>query len=87
MLTAKKKQNIIKKVQRHENDSGSTEVQVAILTKKIDDLAAHLKKNHKDNHSRRGLLQMVATRHAHMKYLKKKDSKRYSALSKKLGIK
>jgi len=83
----KKKQNVIKKHQRHEKDSGSTEVQVAILTKQINDLAVHLKKNHKDNHSRRGLLQMVATRHAHMKYLKKKDGKRYDALSKKLGIK
>jgi len=87
MLTVRKKQNIIKKHQIHEKDTGSPEVQVAILTKRINDLAAHLKKNRKDNHSRRGLLQMVADRHAHMKYLKKKDSKRYKTIAKELGIK
>lgn len=87
MLTVKKKQNIIKKFQRSEKDTGSPEVQVAVLTKRIDDLVAHLKKNHKDNHSRRGLLQMVADRHAHMRYLKRKDVKKYGTLSKKLGIK
>jgi len=87
MLTAKKKLNIIKKHRVNDKDTGSTEVQVAILTRKIADLAAHLKKNHKDNHSRRGLLQMVANRHTHMKYLKKKSEKRYSKLSKELGVK
>lgn len=87
MLTPKKKQNIIKKVRIHDKDTGSPEVQIAILTRKINDLAAHLKKNHKDNHSRRGLLQMVADRHAHIKYLKKKDEKRYKALAKELGLK
>ena len=87
MLTSRKKQNIIKKVRLHEKDTGSPEVQIAILTKRINNLAAHLKKNHKDNHSRRGLLQMVADRHAHIKYLKKKDEKRYKALAKELGLK
>ncbi len=77
MLTAKKKLNIIKKHRVTDKDTGSTEVQVAILTRKINDLASHLKKNNKDNHSRRGLLQMVANRHTHMKYLKKKSEKRF----------
>ncbi len=87
MLTLRKKPNLIKKVRLHEKDTGSPEVQIAILTKRINNLAAHLKKNHKDNHSRRGLLQMVADRHAHIKYLKKKDEKRYKALAKELGLK
>ncbi len=87
MLTAKKKLNIIKKHQVNNKDTGSPEVQVAILTRKISDLASHLKKNHKDNHSRRGLLQMVANRHSHMKHLKKKSEKRYKKLAKELGIK
>lgn len=87
MLTKKKKQNIIKAHGINDKDTGSPEVQIAMLTKKITELTAHLKKNHKDNHSRRGLLQMVADRHSHMKYLKKKSVRRYNALSKKLGIK
>jgi len=87
MLTKTKKANAIKKTQIHKTDTGSPEAQVSILTKKIDELAAHLKKNHKDNHSRRGLLQMVADRRKHLKYLKKKDEKRYKDLNKKLGLK
>jgi len=87
MLTTKKKLNIIKKHQRSDADTGSPEVQVAVLTKRITDLVSHLKKNHKDNHSRRGLLQMVADRRSHMRYLKKKSIKRYNAIAKKLGIK
>jgi small subunit ribosomal protein S15 len=57
------------------------------LSRRIDDLATHLKKNPKDNHSRRGLLQMVSDRKAHMKYLEKKNPRRYGALTKKLGLK
>lgn len=87
MLTKTKKTRVIKDVQTHEKDTGSPEVQIAILTKRIDQLATHLKKNAKDNHSRRGLLQMVSTRKAHMKYLEKKNPKRYSALVKKIGLK
>jgi small subunit ribosomal protein S15 len=87
MLTKTKKSKVIKEAQVHEGDTGSPEVQIAILTKRIDELATHLKKNAKDNHSRRGLLQMVADRKAHMKYLEKKNPKRYSALVKKLGLK
>ena len=87
MLTKNKKTRIIKETQTHDKDTGSPEVQIAILTRRIDDLANHLKKNAKDNHSRRGLLQMVADRKAHMKYLEKKNPKRFSALNKKLGLK
>ena len=87
MLTKIKKANAIKKTQIHDTDTGSPEAQVSILSKKIDDLASHLKKNHKDNHSRRGLLQMVSDRRKHLKYLKKTDEKRYETLNKKLGLK
>ena len=87
MLTKKKKENIIKKARIHEKDTGSAEVQIGILTKRIDELAAHLKKHTKDNHSRRGLLQMVADRRAHLSYLKKKNEKRYKKIVKELGLK
>lgn len=87
MLTKTKKSKIVKEVQVHATDTGSPEVQIAILTKRIDELASHLKKNTKDNHSRRGLLQMVADRKSQMKYLEKKSPKRYGALIKKIGLK
>ncbi len=74
-------------VKIHDTDTGSPEVQISILSKRIDELASHLKKNQKDNHSRRGLLQMVADRKKHMKYLEKKSTRRYNALIKKLGLK
>ena len=86
MLTKTKKAKVIKEVAVHDTDTGSTEVQVAVLTKRIDELASHLKKNPKDNHSRRGLLGMVADRRTHLKYLEKKNIKRYNALIKKLGL-
>ena len=86
MLTAKKKEVIIKKSQRHATDTGSPEVQVTILSQRINELAAHLKENKKDNHSRRGLLQMVADRRSHLKYLKKRDEKAYNALVKQIGL-
>ena len=87
MLTKTKKTKIVKEVQVHDKDTGSPEVQIAILSKRIDELASHLKKNNKDNHSRRGLLSMVADRKSHMKYLEKKNPKRYGTLVKKLGLK
>ncbi|MCX6701885.1 MAG: 30S ribosomal protein S15 [Candidatus Zambryskibacteria bacterium] len=87
MLTKTKKSKIVKDVQVHDTDTGSPEVQIAILTKRIDELAVHLKKNAKDNHSRRGLLQMVANRKTHMKYLEKKSPRRYNSLIKKIGLK
>ncbi|HEY6019313.1 MAG TPA: 30S ribosomal protein S15 [Candidatus Paceibacterota bacterium] len=87
MLTKQKKAKLIKETAVHATDTGSPEVQVALLTKKIDELTSHLKKHDKDKHSRRGLLQMVADRRSHLKYLEGKDKKRYSALIKKLGLK
>lgn len=87
MLTKRKKENAIKDVKLHGTDTGSPEAQVAILTKRIDELSNHLKKNKKDNHSRRGLLGMVADRKKHLKYVEKKDPKRYGSLIKKLGLK
>jgi small subunit ribosomal protein S15 len=87
MLTTKKKAAVIKDVARHDTDTGSADVQVAILSKQIDELAKHLKKNPKDVHSRRGLLQMVADRRSHLRYLETSDKRRYNALIKKLGLK
>lgn len=78
MLTTKKKQAVIKKIQKHETDTGSAAVQVALLSEKIDALAKHLKKNTKDHHSRRGLLKMVADRRTHQKYLDKRTKKAVS---------
>ena len=87
MLTKRKKQLTIKGVQLSDKDTGSPEVQIALLTKKINDLASHLKINHKDKHSRRGLLQMVADRHKMVRYLKRKSEDRYKAVAKKTGLK
>jgi small subunit ribosomal protein S15 len=87
MLTKVKKQRAVKEVKAHDSDTGSPEVQVSILTKSIEELAKHLKKNPKDRHSRRGLLGMVAKRQKHMNYLMKKNPTRYRALNKKLGLK
>lgn len=87
MLTVKKKLAVMAKHQRHATDTGSPEVQVAILSQKINELALHLKDNKKDHHSRRGLLKMVSDRRGHLKYLKKKSAAKYNTLTKKLGIK
>ncbi len=83
----KRKQTIIKKYKLHTSDTGSPEVQVAVFTEKIEELIKHLHKNKKDNHSRRGLLGMVSKRKRLLTYLKRQDEKRYSRLTKKLGIK
>lgn len=83
MLTKNKKAKVIKDAQVHDKDTGSPEVQIALLTKNIDALASHLKKHPKDNHSRRGLLGMVAERQKTLKYLEKKDPKRHAKVSKK----
>ena len=84
MLTTKKKQNIIKKSQLHEKDTGSPEVQIAILSKRIDELAGHLKEHKKDNHSRRGLIKMVADRRNHLRFLEKTDRARFMSETKKM---
>ena len=87
MLTKQKKAKIIATHRVHESDTGSPEVQISILTKRIEELTGHLKKHTKDNHSRRGLLQMVADRRSHLKYLEKKNPKRYDVVVKKLKLK
>ncbi len=87
MLSKRQKANAISDLKRHDNDTGSPESQVALLTRKINELSSHLKKNPKDFHSRRGLLQMVADRRKHLKYLGRKDEKAYAATLKKLGLK
>lgn len=85
-VTAEKKQEIIKDNARDPKDTGSPEVQVAILTERIRNLTEHFKGHHKDNHSRRGLLMMVNKRRTLLAYLKKKDVERYNALIQKLGL-
>ncbi|OGG45693.1 30S ribosomal protein S15 [Candidatus Kaiserbacteria bacterium RIFCSPHIGHO2_01_FULL_50_13] len=87
MLTKRKKQGEIEKGKRHDTDTGSPEVQVAILTRRIKELSAHLDKNRKDKHSRRGLLGLVADRRRHLQYLQETNRRSYSALTKKLGLK
>ncbi len=84
MLTKTKKQKVIKEVAIHATDTGSPEVQIAMLSKRIEELTKHLKKNNKDNHSRRGLLGMVADRRKHLKYLQKTAPKRYDSIMKKV---
>ena len=86
-LTPKEKEKIISKYRIHNRDTGSYEVQIAIFTEEIKRLTAHLKKHPKDNHSRRGLLQMVSKRKRLLDYLKEEYPKRYNALIKKLGLK
>ena len=85
-ITAEKKQEIIKDNARDPKDTGSPEVQVAILTERIRNLTDHFKDHHKDNHSRRGLLMMVNKRRTLLAYLKKIDVERYNALIQKLGL-
>ena len=85
-ITAERKDALIKEHGRVKGDTGSPEVQVAIITERINNLTGHFKDNHKDNHSRRGLLMMVNKRRSLLDYLKKKDEGRYSDLIAKLGL-
>lgn len=85
-ISADKKQEVIQDNARGAGDTGSPEVQVAILTSRIQTLTEHFKLHHKDNHSRRGLLQMVNKRRSLLDYLKRKDVDRYNALIQKLGL-
>ena len=85
-MTKEKKQQVIADYATHEGDTGSPEVQIALLTKRIDELNAHLKENNKDHHSRRGLLKMVGHRRNLIAYLQKNDIERYRAIIKKLGL-
>ena len=86
MITVEKKAEIIKEYQLKEGDTGSPEVQVAILTYRINDLNEHLKIHKKDHHSRRGLLMMVGKRRSLLNYLKSQDIERYRTLVNKLGL-
>ena len=85
-MTKERKQEIINTYKRDENDTGSPEVQIALLTERIAELTEHLKVHKKDNHSRRGLLKMVGKRRSLLKYLAKKDVNRYREISEKLSI-
>ena len=85
-VTAEKKQEVISTHAQSKGDTGSPEVQVAILTERIRNLTEHFKGHHKDNHSRRGLLMMVNKRRSLLAYLKKKDVERYNGLIQKLGL-
>ncbi len=86
-MDKKSKSKIIKDHQLHDIDTGSPEVQVAVLTERIDQLSEHLKTHKKDNHSRRGLLQMVNKRRRLLTFLKKKDEERYHKVMEKLDLK
>lgn len=86
MITNEKKREVIEANKTHETDTGSPEVQIAILTQRINELNEHLKVHKKDNHSRRGLLQMVGNRRNLLDYLARKDVERYRSLIAKLGI-
>lgn len=86
MLTVEKKQAIINEYQTHDGDTGSPEVQIAILTERINYLTEHLKTHKKDHHSRRGLLKMVGQRRGLLNYLNNKDIARYRAIIERLGL-
>lgn len=86
MLTTKQKEKVIEEFATHKKDTGSPEVQVALLTKEIKSLSKHLKKHPKDYHSRRGLLGMVSDRRRLLSYLKKVSLRRYNKMMKKLGL-
>ena len=86
MMRQEEKTAVIEANRLHETDTGSPEVQIAVLTKRIADLTEHLKEHKKDNHSRRGLFKMVGQRRNLLNYLKKKDIERYRAIVERLGI-
>ena len=87
MLTPQEKEKVIKKYKLHKSDTGSPEVQIALLTEEINRLLAHLKQHSKDLHSKRGLLKMVSKRRKLLRFLEKESAKRYKAILKKVGLK
>lgn len=87
MLTQKEKDKIVEGFKTHESDTGSPEIQVALLSEEIKRLIGHLKTNPKDYHSKRGLLKMVAKRRSLLRYLKREDAERHASLIKKIGLK
>lgn len=86
MLTKQEKEKIIDDFELHKGDTGSPEVQIALLTRRINDLTEHLKEHRKDHASRRGLLKMVGTRSALLKYVRNRDVKRYRGIISRLGL-
>lgn len=86
VLTREAKQQLIEGFRRDDADTGSPEVQVAVLSKRIEELTEHLKTHRKDHHSRRGLLQMVGKRRRLLEYLKREDIERYRSLIERLGL-
>ncbi|MBP2635865.1 MAG: rpsO [Firmicutes bacterium] len=86
MLTPENKQKLIEKYRVHENDTGSPEVQIAILTERINYLTEHLREHKKDHHSRRGLLKMVGQRRGLLNYLRENDIERYRSILEKLNL-
>ena len=86
MITPERKKQLIAEYATGENDSGSPEVQIAILSERISNLTEHFKTHAKDNHSRRGMIKMVSQRRGLLDYIKAKDSKRYEAIISKLGL-
>jgi len=86
MLTKQKKERIISDFEKHQGDTGSPEVQIALLTKRIEELTEHLKTHRKDHSSRRGLLKMVGNRSALLRYVRNKDVKRYRHIISRLGL-
>ncbi|MCA9332832.1 30S ribosomal protein S15 [Candidatus Saccharibacteria bacterium] len=86
MITSEKKKAVVADLAKSKNDTGSSAVQVGILTKRIEEITEHLKTNKQDHMARRGLLQLVGQRKRHLKYIAEKDSKEYLALIKKLGL-
>jgi small subunit ribosomal protein S15 len=86
MLAKQEKESIISDFETHDGDTGSPEVQIALLTRKINELTEHLKIHRKDHASRRGLLKMVGTRTALLKYVSKKDVRRYQGIISRLGL-
>jgi small subunit ribosomal protein S15 len=85
-LTQERKQEIVERFGREPNDTGSAQVQIALLTERINDLTSHLRANTKDHHSRRGLLMLVGRRRRFLRYLQKKDLEAYRALIRELGL-
>ena len=86
MITAEKRQEIIQKYRTHEGDSGSTQVQIAVLTERINSINAHMSKNKKDFHTQRGLLKLVGRRRKLLKYMKRSDEAAYKTLIASLGL-
>lgn len=86
MIAAERKRGVVEAHRRHDTDTGSPEVQVALLTERINQLSSHFEAHAKDHHSRRGLLKMVSQRRRLLDYLRKKDASRYQSLIERLGL-